>query len=87
MKSTNRLSEIRSASDRFRETCATNAVSDIEIRFREALSLWLRWNEAYEQATQIMCRPGQSQQQLEEFMDRMDSLRREAIDLSQELLD
>ncbi len=62
-------------------------VTDIAIRCREALLLWLRWNDAYEHVTSVMCQPGQSQDQLESLMDEMDGLRREAIAKSQELLD
>jgi hypothetical protein len=57
-----------------------------DARCRETLSLWLQWNEAYENATQAMCRPGQTQEQLESLMDDMDQLRRRAIATSRELL-
>jgi hypothetical protein len=59
----------------------------VEIRCREALRLWLRWNEAYEHVTSVMCQEAQRQEQLQLLMDRMDQLRREAIAISQELLD
>ena len=60
---------------------------DVELRIREALTLWLRWNEAYEQATSHLFAAGQSAEKIEEFMDSMDQLRREAISLSHSLLD
>ena len=62
-------------------------MADSELRFREALVLWLRWNEAYEQATSHLFAAGQSAEKIEDFMDSMDQLRREAISLSHRLLD
>jgi hypothetical protein len=58
-----------------------------ERRFREALALWLRWNEAYELATAQMFAPCQSAEKIEAFMDTMDELRQKAISLSHQLLD
>ena len=60
---------------------------DTELRIREALTLWLRWNEAYEQATSRLFAAGQSAEKIEDFMDSLDQLRREAISLSHSLLD
>jgi len=58
-----------------------------EARCREALVLWLRWNESYEHVTEVMCQPGKSQEQLERHMDQMDALRRQAVAISRELFD
>jgi hypothetical protein len=66
---------------------ATARLTDVEMRCRDALLLWLHWNDAYERVTEAMCRPGQTQDQLESLMDSMDQLRREAIAKSHELLD
>jgi hypothetical protein len=62
-------------------------MGDAELRFREALTLWLRWNEAYEQATRHLFSAGTSPEKVEDFMDSMDQLRRQAISLSHCLLD
>ena len=62
-------------------------MSDAELRFREAITLWLRWNEAYEQATMHLFSAGSSAEKVEDFMDSMDQLRRQAICLSHDLLD
>jgi len=57
-----------------------------EIKWKEALMLWLSWNSTYEKVTARMCKPGQDQQKLEAMMDEMDRLRRQAIDLSEKLI-
>ena len=64
-----------------------SGIGDGEIRFREALVMWLRWNEAYEHATKHLFAAGQDSARLEDFMDSLDQLRREAISLSHSLLD
>ena len=66
---------------------AQPGMSDSELRFREALTLWLRWNEAYEQATLHLFSAGPSPEKIEDFMDSLDQLRRQAISLSHNLLD
>lgn len=65
----------------------SEGVTDLQLRWREALLLWLRWNQAYEHITERMFQPGHSSAQLQEMMDQMDDLRREAIEQSQQLLD
>jgi hypothetical protein len=62
-------------------------MSDLQLRWREALLMWLRWNQAYEHVTERMFQPGCNSAQLQEMMDQMDDLRREAIAQSRELLD
>jgi hypothetical protein len=64
-----------------------SGIGDAEVKFREALIMWLRWNEAYEHATSHLFVAGESSAKLEDFMDSLDQLRREAISLSQALLD
>jgi hypothetical protein len=71
----------------FKATTSESGISDLELRFREALVLWLRWNEAYELGTAQMFSSGQSAEKIEAFMDTMDKLRHKAISLSHELLD
>jgi hypothetical protein len=55
-------------------------------RWREAVTLWLRWNEAYEHVTTRMYQQGSQADDLEALMDQMDALRRRAVQISQELL-
>src|SRR3990172_5559464 len=59
-------------------TTMASGMADLELHFREALVLWLRWNEAYEKATTHLFAAGQSAEKLEDFMDSMDQLRRQA---------
>lgn len=56
-------------------------------RYREAIRLWLRWNEAYETTTGRMFEKRSDPQALQDEMDLMDQLRRQAITISQELLE
>jgi hypothetical protein len=64
-----------------------SGITELELRLREVLVKWLRWNEAYEQATNQLFLAGASPAQVEDFMDSMDQLRREAVALSHALLD
>jgi hypothetical protein len=59
----------------------------LELQMREALVLWLRWNTAYEQASERLFEAGQSPEKIEDLMDWLDQLRREAIQASRDLLD
>lgn len=61
--------------------------SQVELQMREALVLWLRWNTAYEQATERLFEAGQSPEKLEDLMDWLEQMRREAIKASRDLLD
>lgn len=65
----------------------SEGVTDLQLQWREALLLWLRWNQAYEHVTERMFQAGQNPAQLQAMMDQMDELRREAIAQSQQLLD
>lgn len=65
----------------------SEGVTDLQLQWREALLLWLRWNQAYEHVTERMFQAGQNPAQLQELMDQMDELRREAINQSRQLLD
>ena len=56
-------------------------------RWSEALALWLRWNEAYEQTTARMFQARHDPKKLKDLMDHMDQLRGQAIALSRQLLE
>jgi hypothetical protein len=62
-------------------------ISDLQLRWREALVLWLRWNQAYEHVAEQMLQAGHDPARLEQLMDQMDELRREAVAQSHQLLD
>jgi len=70
-----------------RDRVASQGVTDLQLQWREALVLWLRWNQAYEHVTEQMFQAGQNPAQLQDIMDQMDDLRREAVAQSQQLLD
>jgi hypothetical protein len=55
--------------------------------YKKALLLWLQWNAAYERVTETMCQTNQDQQALQSLMDQMDHLRKDAVELSHDLLD
>ena len=57
-----------------------------EQRLRQAVALWLQWNEAYEQVTIEAFEARHDQRKLEAIMDDMDSVRRQAIAASKEAL-
>ena len=59
--------------------CATDA-------WREALKLWLRWNQAHVQITQTLFEDGKPSQKLEDIMDQLESMRKQAVALSEDLI-
>ena len=54
--------------------------------FRDALTLWLRWNQAHEQITRALFDSGKPDQQLEDLMDQLDRMRKQAVELSEGLI-
>ena len=64
---------------------AKNA-ADKSAAWQEAVMLWLSWNSTYEKLAAKMCRSGTDQAKLEALMDEMDTLRAQAICLSEELI-
>ena len=54
--------------------------------YREALSLWLEWNRAYEHVTARMFDARHDPAALQELMDQADELRRQAVARSELLL-
>jgi len=66
---------------------AESSSVDLPQPCKKALVLWLQWNDAYEQSIAKMFHCSQDQRALEDMMDRMDRLRRDAVELSQDLLD
>lgn len=63
-----------------------HVANERDLRAKQALTLWLRWNAAYEQTTARMFQPGANIDSLQQVMDEMDELRRQAIALSRDLL-
>ena len=54
--------------------------------YQKALRLWLQWNQAYENVVTRMFRAGEDRKALEDIMDQMDWLRKDAVELSRHLL-
>ena len=53
--------------------------------WNEAIMLWLSWNSTYEKATAKMCKGG-DKEKLDAMLSEMESLRKQAIELSQGLI-
>lgn len=53
---------------------------------REALSLWLAWNDRYLQLAATMYAQGQDQRRIEQLGDELDELRQRALEASKSLL-
>ncbi|MDG2409256.1 MAG: hypothetical protein P8M53_09645 [Pirellulales bacterium] len=60
--------------------------SEKAIAWREALQLWLRWNQAHEQITKTLFEDGKPSQKLEDVMDHLDRMRKQAVSLSEGLI-
>ena len=56
-------------------------------RYQEALTLWLRWNDAHERINASLFEARQDLTQSAELLDQLDFLRQKAVKLSSELLD
>ena len=54
--------------------------------WREALRLWLRWNQAHAQITQTLFEDGKPSQKLEDVMDQLEGMRKQAVALSEDLI-
>jgi hypothetical protein len=53
---------------------------------QQALVLWLRWNDGFEKVTEQMYSAGLEREQAEQVLDELDQVRREAVRLSQVIL-
>lgn len=62
-------------------------MSDADVRCREALLLWLRWNAEQQRITQSLYQNRQRPARMELLLDGLEDLRREAVATSQEALD
>ena len=56
-------------------------------RYKEALRMWLHWNEAYDQLTARMFQVAHDQRQMEDLADHVDRLRAQAVAATRQLLD
>ena len=80
------------AAERLAQQCSAldeaeyESVSDHTKAFRDALTLWLQWNQAHEQITRALFDSGKPDQQLEDLMDQLDRMRKQAVKLSEGLI-
>lgn len=59
---------------------------DADRRCQEALALWLRWNSENQKLSESLYQARERPDQIEELLDGLDSLRSEAVAISQEVL-
>jgi len=64
-----------------------DSTTSFEVRCREVLAMWLRWDEASQQITERMFNERSNPDKLQALLDDLDRLRREAVTASQQLLD
>jgi hypothetical protein len=82
-----RAGEMRRGNSADEAATAEAGSCELQLRWREALVLWLRWNRAYEQLTARMFNSHRDPDQLQAILDDADQLRSEAMARSHELLD
>jgi hypothetical protein len=58
----------------------------LDVRCLEILRMWLRWNDASQQVTELMYNDRDNPEKLREMLDDLERLRVEAVTASQELL-
>jgi hypothetical protein len=63
-----------------------NSTTSLDVRAREVLQLWLRWNEESQQLTARMFAERDNSDKLQQMLDDVDRLRMEAVAASQEIL-
>lgn len=66
---------------------AIDSTVSFAVRSKEVLQMWLRWNEASQQATELMYREREHPEKVRELLDDLDRLRQEAVSASRQLLD
>lgn len=68
-------------------TTEQNVPLGLAERYQEALTLWLRWNDAQEHIDANLFAARHDIQQATELLDQLDRLRQRAVKLSSQLLD
>ena len=62
------------------------STTSFDVRCREVLQMWLRWNDASRHVTERMFKERENPEKLQALLDDLDRLRREAVTASQQLL-
>jgi hypothetical protein len=57
-----------------------------EVRCKEVLQMWLKWNDASQHATELMFQERDNPDKLREMLDDLDRMRLAAVSASQDLL-
>ena len=81
-----KLEAAQQLADQCRALDEAEHVVDASNAWREALQLWLRWNQAHDQITRALFEGGKPSQRLEDVMDQLDSMRKQAVALSEDLI-
>src|SRR5437773_1397433 len=68
------------------QTRSASLSSSEESLAAQALSMWLRWNAAYELLASKMFEKRQNLDELQRTLDLVDEMRRSAVELTQKLL-
>jgi hypothetical protein len=65
---------------------ALEPTTSAEVRCKEVLQLWLKWNDASQHLTELMFRERDNPDKLREMLDDLDRQRLAAVSASRELL-
>lgn len=65
---------------------AVDSTTSLDVRCREVLKMWLRWNDASQQVTELMFTDRDNPEKVREILDDLERLRVEAVTASQQLL-
>jgi hypothetical protein len=60
--------------------------ADQPLAWRETLELWLKWNKAHQQVTSKLFQDANRNQNVEDMMDQLDRMRRQAVAMSEQLI-
>ena len=80
------------AAQRLADQCSALDEADVKspqqpaTAWRDALQLWLQWNKAHEQVTKSLFDDGNPSQKIEDAMDQLDRMRKQAVTLSEGLI-
>ncbi|HWB11257.1 MAG TPA: hypothetical protein VG826_18655 [Pirellulales bacterium] len=62
------------------------STTSADVRCKEVLQMWLKWNDASQHVTELMFQERDNPDKLREILDDLDRMRLAAVSASQELL-
>ncbi len=65
---------------------SADSTSSCDVRCREVLQMWLRWNDASQRLTEHLFDRRDDPQKMQEMLDDLDRLRLEAVSASRQIL-